>query len=93
MYHKGRFQNQYYLIYASLILHDLTLYRHGKVKDIKSCANILTSELSSMLSWSSSNNLAFNAAKKKSVLFTTSQMEKLHGFEQNIVELKCEAKL
>ena len=86
------FRIQYYLIYASLILDDSTIYRHGKAKDIKSCANILTSELSNILSWSSSNNLAFNAAKTKSVFITTSQIEKLHGFEQNIVELKWKDK-
>ena len=42
-----------------------------------------------MLNWSSSNNLAFNAAKTKAISFTTSQMEKLHGFEQDVVKLKC----
>ena len=42
-----------------------------------------------MLNWSSSNNLAFNAAKTKATSFTTSQMEKLHGFEQDVVKLKC----
>ena len=37
---------------------DSTTYRHCKAKDIKkSCENILTSELSNMLTWSSSNNL------------------------------------
>ena len=60
---------------------DSTIYQNCKAKDIRSCANILTSELSNMLTWSSSNNLAFNAAKTKAVLFTTSQIEKLHGFE------------
>ena len=45
-----------------------------------------------MLTWSSSNNLAFNATKTKAMLFTTNQMEKLHGFEQDVVELKCKDK-
>ena len=71
---------------------DSTIYRPCKAKDIKSCANTLTSELSNMLTWSTSNNLPFNAAKTKSMLFTTSQMEKLHGFEQDVVELKCKDK-
>ena len=73
---------------------DSTIYRHCKAKDckVKSCANILTSELSNMLTWSLSNNLAFNAAKTKTMLFTISQMEQLHGFEQDTVELKCKYK-
>ena len=45
-----------------------------------------------MLTWSTSNNLAFNTAKTKAMLFTTSQMEKFHGFEQDVVELKCKDK-
>ena len=45
-----------------------------------------------MLTWSSSNNLAFNATKTKAMLFTTNQMEKFHGFELDAVELKCEGK-
>ena len=71
---------------------DSTIYRHCNAKNIKSCANIFTSELSNMLNCSSSNNLAFNAAKMKAMLFTTSQMEKFHVFEQNVVELKCKDK-
>ena len=51
---------------------DSTICRHCKGKDIKSCANILTSKISHMLPWSSSNNPAFNAAKTKAMLFTTS---------------------
>ena len=62
------------------------------MKDIKPCANVSTSELSNMLTWSTSNNLAFNTAKTKAMLFTTSQMEKFHGFEQDVVELKCKDK-
>ena len=46
---------------------DSTTYRQWKVKDIKSCANILTSELSNMLTWFLSNGLAFNAAKTKAI--------------------------
>ena len=52
--------------------------------------DILNSNLPNMLTWSSSNNLAFN--KTKAILFTTSQMEKLHGFEQDVVEIKCKDK-
>ena len=51
-----------------------TLYQNCKAKDRKSCADILTRELSNMLIWSS-NNLAFKATKTKSMLFTTSQLE------------------
>ena len=72
---------------------DSIIYRHCKAKYIKSCANILTSELSNMLTWSSSHNLAFNAPKTKATLFTTSQMEQLHGFEQEVVGLKCKDKI
>ena len=46
-----------------------------------------------MLTWSSSHNLAFNAPKTKITLFTTSQMEQLHGFEQEVVGLKCKDKI
>ena len=45
-----------------------------------------------MLTWSSSNKLAFNAAKTKAMLFTTSQMEKMHGLKQDVVKLKCKYK-
>ena len=62
------------------------------MKDIKPCANVSTSELSNMLTWSTSNNLAFNAAKTKAMLFTTSQMETFHGFELDVAELKCKDK-
>ena len=40
-----------------------------------------------MLTWSSSNNLVFNAAKTKVLL-----MEKLHDLEQDVVQLKCTGK-
>ena len=40
-----------------------------------------------MLTWSSSNNLAFNAAKTKVLL-----MEKLHDLEQDVVQFKCTGK-
>ena len=45
-----------------------------------------------MVTWSANNNLALNAVKTKAVLFTTSQMEKLLGSEQDLVELKCKDK-
>ena len=70
---------------------DSTKNRHCKEKDIKSCTNTLTSEFSNMLTWSSYNNLAFNAVKTKT-MFTNSHMEKLHGFGQDVVELKCKDK-
>ena len=65
-----------------------TIHRHCKAKDIKSCADILTSERSNMLNWSSSNNLAFNVTKTKAMLFTIRRMENLHGFERDVVKLK-----
>ena len=71
---------------------DSTKNRHCKEKDIKSCTNTLTSEFSNMLTWSSYNNLAFNAVKTKTMLFTNSHMEKLHGFGQDVIELKCKDK-
>ena len=40
------------------------------------------------LKWSSNNNLAFNAIKTKAILFTISQMEKLHGLEQDVIKPK-----
>ena len=72
---------------------DSIIYQHRKAKDIRdirSCTNILTSELSNLLTWSSSNNLAFNAGKMRAMLFTTSQMEKLYGFEQDVFTLENE---
>ena len=42
-----------------------------------------------MLTWSSSNNLAFNTAKTKAMLFPTSQTKKLCGFEQDWVEINA----
>ena len=78
---------------------DSTIHRHCKGKDIKSCANILTSELPNMLTWSSSNNLMFNAAKTKAMLFSTSQngkiawcMQVASCMEQNVAEVKCKDK-
>ena len=56
-------------------------------RQINSYASISTSKLSSMLTWSSSNKLEFNVFKTKALLFTTSQMEKLHGLEQDVVKL------
>ena len=55
-------------------------------KDIKSSANSLTSVVSS------SNSLSFKTAKMKAMLFTTSQLEKLHGLEQHVLEFKCNYK-
>ena len=71
---------------------DSTKNRHCEEKDIKSCTNTLTREFSNMLTWSSYNNLAFNAVKTKTMLFTNNHMEKLHGFGQDVVELKCKDK-
>ena len=68
------------------------IYQHCKVEDIKSCATITTTELLNMLTWPSSNSLVLNAVKKKAMLFTTSQMEKLHSFEQDVIELKYKGK-
>ena len=73
--------------------HDSTIYRNCQVKDIKSCTDILTSELLNKLIWSSSNNLAFHATKTKAILFTTRQMEKWHGFEQMQSNLNTRTKL
>ena len=42
-----------------------------------------------MLTWSSNNDLAFNAAKTKAMLFPTSQTKKLCGFEQDLVEINA----
>ena len=56
-------------------------------RQINSYASISTSKLSSMLTWSSSNKLEFNAFKTKALLFTTNQMVKLHGLEQDVVKL------
>ena len=72
---------------------DSTIYRHCKAKDLKSCVDTLTSELSNMLTWSSSNNLAFNATKTKTMLFTISQIENVPGFEQEPVEFKYKDKI
>ena len=66
---------------------DSAIYRHCKATDINSYASISTSELSSMLTWSSSNKLEFHAFKTKALLFTTSQMEKLHGLKHDVVKL------
>ena len=46
-----------------------------------------------MLTWSSSNNLAFNATKTKAMLFTISQIENVPGFEQEPVEFKYKDKI
>ena len=46
---------------------DSTIYRHCQAKDIRFCANILTSGLSNMLTWSSNNNLAFTETKTKAM--------------------------
>ena len=45
-----------------------------------------------MLTWPSNNNLALNATKTKTILFTNSQMEKLYGLAQDVVKLKCKHK-
>ena len=71
---------------------DSTKYQHCKAKDIGYCANVLTSVLSNLPTWFSSNNLTFSAAKTKPMLCTTSQMGKLHGFEEDLVEFKCKDK-
>ena len=53
---------------------DFTIHRYRKEKDIKSCADTRTNQFSNRLTWSSNNNLAFNATKAKAMLFTTNQI-------------------
>ena len=60
---------------------DTNLYRHCKVKDITNCAETIMQDLSNISKWSDKNNLIFNQAKTKSMLFSTRQMSKKHHLE------------
>ena len=51
------------------------IYQHFKVKDLKTCCINIEKDLSRLLSWSSNNNLVFNATKTKLMLLTTTQMK------------------
>ena len=58
---------------------DTTCYAHSKVKNLHNCIKNLESDLSKVCTYSTDNNLIFNAKKTKVMLFGSSKMFQLHN--------------
>ena len=62
---------------------DTTIYAHCKPADIKSCEEKIQSNLDKLSTWSSSNNLVLNPNKTKVMLFSTSQLSRVHQLDED----------
>ncbi|CAB3992479.1 Hypothetical predicted protein [Paramuricea clavata] len=61
---------------------DSTLYHHCKVDELEVAKLDLEESLSTLSDWSSHINLVFNHTKTKMMVFTTRQMARYHGLDQ-----------
>ncbi len=66
---------------------DTSLYTHCKPADLKSCQDNLQSNLDKLSNWSNSNNLVLNPKKTKVMLFSTTQLSRVHRLEEHSVHL------
>ena len=66
---------------------DTSLYSHCKPADINSCENNIQSNLDDLSNWSTSNNLVLNTKKTKVMLFSTTQLSRVHHLEEHSIHL------
>ena len=62
---------------------DTSLYSHCKPADINSCENNIQSNLDDLSTWSTSNSLVLNPKKTKVMLFSTTQLSRVHHLEEH----------
>ena len=68
---------------------DSSLYDHCKPRNLPSCIQRMTENLEGVIKWSKSTNLIFNSIKTKSMLFSTTQMNRIHNLNRDdVVVLK-----
>ena len=63
---------------------DTSIYRHTSPKLFQDCLDQMNSDIRTIQKWSQESNLVFNAAKTKSMLFSTWQMAKKHQFNLQV---------
>ena len=63
---------------------DTSIYRHSKPSAFVNCSKRMNKDIEAIQKWSRESNLIFNAAKTKSMLFTTRQMARRHNFALEI---------
>ena len=63
---------------------DSSLYRHAKPKELTQCSKQMNDDLKAIQNWSHHSNLVFNAAKTKSMLFSTKQLARRHDLNFEI---------
>ncbi len=66
---------------------DTSLYTHCKPADLKSYQDKLQSTLDKLSNWSNSNNLVLNPKNPKVMLFSTTQLFRVHRLEERSVHL------
>ena len=64
---------------------DTNILKHCKPKSIKTCSQELETDLKALHQWSTSNNLVFNQAKTKSMLFATKAMFRTHNLDNESI--------
>ena len=64
---------------------DTFLYSHCKPADINSSINNIQSNLDDLSTWSTFNNLVLNPKKTKVMLFSTTQLSRVHHLEEHSI--------
>ena len=68
---------------------DTTFYQSSKVKNLDICSQNLQTDLTNILDWSNRSNLAINAKKTKTMLFSTQQMSSRHNLTNHVYTIRC----
>ena len=71
---------------------DTTIYKHCEPTEIENGKLEMQSALDRLSSWSLQYHLALNAKKTKAMLFSTSQMSRLHGLDAVSLDLSVNGK-
>jgi len=67
---------------------DTSLLFHCKPQELPSCVEKVNNNLRNLMSWSTDNNLIFNSTKTKTILFSTSQMSRVHNLAGSTLTIK-----
>ena len=70
----------------------MTIYKHCKPNEIENGKMEMQSALDRLSSWSLQCHLALNPKKTKAMLFSTSQMSRLHGLDAVSLDLSVNGK-
>ena len=60
---------------------DTTFYRHCKLKYLRNTEKLLQDDIDAIMTWSKNKNLLFNHKKTVVILFSTSQLNRVHTLD------------